>query len=252
LRAANDGLAFNGVGSAVALNAPNLNPANITVEAWFMAPSYYGVGNDPLVDKAYTSHSEPYYQYHLSIVGDQYFPYPGTIGFSVSVGGSQYAVNAVGYTVGQWCYAAGTYDGETVSLYINGDLAASSTIPSGPMDAFDTELYLAAFRNYPFATPVTLDEVRIWGYARSQAELQAAMNHELTGTESGLIAYYNFNQPDNSTLYDMTGNHNAGLYGVGAGQFITPGAPVQPVPEPGSLALAVLSLAATLGVRRRK
>ncbi|MFK5971063.1 MAG: hypothetical protein QM487_13225 [Candidatus Marithrix sp.] len=37
-----------------------------------------------------------------------------------------------------------------------------------------------------------IDEVRIWSVARSQAEIQASMNSTLTGSESGLAAYYNF------------------------------------------------------------
>jgi hypothetical protein len=39
-----------------------------------------------------------------------------------------------------------------------------------------------------------MDEVRIWNVARTQSEIQSNMNTELTGTESGLVAYYPFNQ----------------------------------------------------------
>ena len=39
-----------------------------------------------------------------------------------------------------------------------------------------------------------IDEVRIFNYVRSQAEIQAQKDKELTGTECGLITYFKFNQ----------------------------------------------------------
>jgi hypothetical protein len=63
----------------------------------------------------------------------------------------------------------------------------------------------------------TLEEVRLWNVARSPSEILNNKNQELTGTESGLIAYYSFNQGTaggNNTgltsLTDFTGNGNTG------------------------------------------
>jgi hypothetical protein len=63
----------------------------------------------------------------------------------------------------------------------------------------------------------SIDEVRVWNTVRSQSELQSKMYSELAGTETGLVAYYNFNQgvagDDNtgiSTLSDKTANANHG------------------------------------------
>ena len=39
-----------------------------------------------------------------------------------------------------------------------------------------------------------MDEVRIWNVVRTQNEIQGAMNSELIGNETGLVAYYKFNQ----------------------------------------------------------
>jgi hypothetical protein len=53
-------------------NGPALNPADaISVEVWYKPTiSFFGSGNDSLVDKGYTSHTAPYYQYHLGVLGD--------------------------------------------------------------------------------------------------------------------------------------------------------------------------------------
>ncbi len=56
-----------------------------------------------------------------------------------------------------------------------------------------------------------LDEIRVWNFVRSQAAIQATMSQELTGNETGLIAYYNFNEgvtcsanPGETTLPDLS------------------------------------------------
>ena len=41
---------------------------------------------------------------------------------------------------------------------------------------------------------LAIDEVRVWNYARTQAQLQAAMNTEFCGPQAGLMVYYKFNQ----------------------------------------------------------
>jgi len=63
-----------------------------------------------------------------------------------------------------------------------------------------------------------LDELRVWNVARTQSEIQENMYARLTGAESGLIGYYNFNQgvPEGenltvTNLIDLTTNHYDGL-----------------------------------------
>ncbi|MNJ86162.1 hypothetical protein D3C87_36490 [compost metagenome] len=65
----------------------------------------------------------------------------------------------------------------------------------------------------------TMDDLRIWNFVKSQAQVQALMNQELTGTETGLLAYYNFNQgiaSGNNTainsLTDNSGNNQSGFF----------------------------------------
>jgi hypothetical protein len=59
----------------------------------------------------------------------------------------------------------------------------------------------------------TIDEVRIWNTARTDAQIQSFMNTELLGNETGLVTYYNSNQgiangtnAGLTTLYDKTSN----------------------------------------------
>jgi len=55
-----------------------------------------------------------------------------------------------------------------------------------------------------------MDEVRMWDYARTQEEIQETMNDQLTGNESGLVAYYPMDI-HNQYLLDRSGNNYHGV-----------------------------------------
>ncbi len=61
----------------------------------------------------------------------------------------------------------------------------------------------------------TIDEVRIWNVARTNAQIISAMNTESVGNEAGLVAYYNFNQGvangKNSGINNLTDKTSNGL-----------------------------------------
>lgn len=63
-----------------------------------------------------------------------------------------------------------------------------------------------------------MDEVRIWNVPRTESEINAAMSNELTGTENGLVVYYNFNQGtaagDNSSISTATDKTSNELNGT--------------------------------------
>jgi len=61
------------------------------------------------------------------------------------------------------------------------------------------------------------DEVRVWNYARGQLEIQATMNQKLTGNETGLIAYWPFDEGQGQLVLDHSNNGNDGLLGSSAG-----------------------------------
>ncbi len=74
--------AMDGIDDAFGVaNADALNPKDaITVAAWWNAVDFVGVGNNGLVDKGFTSHTAPHYQYHLGVTGTGYTP-GGQFGF---------------------------------------------------------------------------------------------------------------------------------------------------------------------------
>ncbi|MCE5174342.1 MAG: LamG-like jellyroll fold domain-containing protein [Bacteroidales bacterium] len=55
-----------------------------------------------------------------------------------------------------------------------------------------------------------IDEVRIWNDVRTVDEIRQNMYHKLTGSESNLVAYYNFDNTSGTTLTDITGHGHTG------------------------------------------
>lgn len=228
LPAQNNALHLDGVNDYVTVpNSASLNPTNgITLEAWFRVHSnWQGAGNDPLLRKAFSSHVPPYYQYGLALTGSTYpTANQRAIAFELTMSNnSSFALSvAPGFQVGTWHHMAGTWDGDTMRLFLDGVELRKRPL-QGTLAAYNTPVQIGKFTNLSFWLPIEVDEVRIWNFGRCGNEIQATMNCELTGGESGLAMYYNFNQgtPGGNngglnTVPDLSGNNNNGsLVGFG-------------------------------------
>jgi hypothetical protein len=65
-----------------------------------------------------------------------------------------------------------------------------------------------------------IDELRVWSVFRDAATIKANMNVMLKGTETGLVAYYKFDEGMGTTIADVTGDmtNNAKMVLAGATQ----------------------------------
>jgi hypothetical protein len=81
-----------------------------------------------------------------------------------------------------------------------------------------------------------MDELRIWNVVRTEQEIAADMYRELSGTESNLVAYYNFNAGGGTVLPDISGHSNdATLVSMSTGNWVRSSAfgPVQELTRTG-------------------
>lgn len=95
-----------------------------------------------------------------------------------------------------WTHVAATYDGATAALYVNGAQVASAAGNGAPIRDVGSEV-LRIGKGSDIATPIEvwngqIDEVRLWPFARTQAEIQASMNLELASVP-GLVSTWNLN-----------------------------------------------------------
>lgn len=96
-----------------------------------------------------------------------------------------------------------------IKNYVNGLLAGeTSMFPSTGIRPNDNPFIIgnAPWDMLSFQFYGDMDEVRVWNKALSQAEINAAMHHELGGTENNLVAYYNFNEANGNSVHDSGPN----------------------------------------------
>ena len=117
-------------------------------------------------------------------------------------------------TPGAWYHVAGTYDGDTMRVYINGALRGSAGYADGIQDS-GTPLLIGS-RESDWYLAGKIDLVRVWNVARSTEEIQTNMGLVITPGTAGLMAQYAFNEgvageanPSILTLDDSSGNYPA-------------------------------------------
>lgn len=192
------GLAFDGSGDYVYVgNVPVLAGGKTTLEAWVKINSYSP--HAPIIKKGHT-----YWGLAITNTGklewaNDYSPNSGTIS-----AGSAVPLNT-------WTHVAVVVDGTSCKFYVNGILNGTNTISS--FSDISTGTYIGYENNNGYFLNGSLDEVRVWNVVRSEGEIQTAMNTELTGTETGLKAYYKFNQTSGNTLADAVGCGLGSMYG---------------------------------------
>ena len=192
VQAISNGLNFDGINDQVVVPANSVFDLNSgTIECW-VRPSVL-VGNACILGNRGTGGAR--FSFHMSTVTN-------TIGLW---DGSVYTTIPYTITAGTWYHLAFVCNGTNTLVYVNGTLAG--TIAKKFSTVTGQTFVIGIAKNSggdgePFLGDI--DEVRVWNTMRTQAEIQANKDVTLTGTESGLVALYSFDQGTN-------GGTNTGL-----------------------------------------
>ncbi len=114
--------------------------------------------------------------------------------------------------VNTWTHVAGTYDGTTANLYINGFLNTSIPLTGAiPLNAFD--LFIGADNGVSYFANCDIDMVRLWNTARTQTQIASNLNNCISASTTGLVAQYDFEEVVGSLAFqDTSGNGLHGSY----------------------------------------
>jgi hypothetical protein len=177
----------------------------ITVEAWVKPTSLISFG----VIAGNFSTPNNNMQFLLRRNANQYEFYVGNSlagGFQGTFSGANTS------TLNLWQHVAGVYDGNTISLYINGVLKSSVNSVSYVF-ANTTNSITVGGNTIAQSFSGDVDELRIWNVNRTQCQINTFKDCEVPTSAAGLIANYHFNQgfanQSNSletTLNDASGN----------------------------------------------
>jgi sugar lactone lactonase YvrE len=128
---------------------------------------------------------------------------------SIATNGYGSPVTTSAPAVGGWHHVAVTYDKSQLKIYVDGVLKVTNTRTIN-IDNSNYRIGAAGPQRNIYKMDGKLDEVRFWNVARTQAEISANMKKALSGGETGLLAYYNFENGSGTTLSDKTSNAKHG------------------------------------------
>jgi hypothetical protein len=103
-----------------------------------------------------------------------------------------------------WYHFACVFDdaNDIARIYINGvEKATQST--TKPFYNSTFPISLGAYANGSCNYKGLIDDIRIWDTVRTVSEIQSDMSTGLTGSEDGLVLYYNFDASGGTTLSDI-------------------------------------------------
>jgi hypothetical protein len=131
--------------------------------------------------------------------------------------GKRYVLQAGNLQPRTWTHIAVTWQrGDRAIAYINGrEVGHTSASPELlGISLFPLVLGAAPWNTRQWQTIGWLKEVRIWSQARTGQQIQATMQQQLTGQETGLVGNWVASAATGTTLRDRTPNgHHASLHG---------------------------------------
>ena len=191
-------LAFDGAtGNVRVADAPSLEPAAITVQAWVKLLGNSGNGNPGnykyIVAKGGFGCTTGAYGLYTGPNGGLMF----YVDHSDGVNYTQSPDAGTGVWDGNWHFVVGTYDGSAVRLYVDGNEVGTGTPNSGPLaysGPTSSDLYIG---HYEGCTGLdfngTIDEPKIWDRALSPQEVQAQYSPCAPGTKANFRWHYSAN-----------------------------------------------------------
>lgn len=178
-------------------SSADLNPASaITIEAWVNVTDADGCSS--IVGKGYTT------SWWVGICGTTLRSY---------LKGSSSQVNGGVINPHEWNHIAVVYDGVHRFHYVNGELVKTSN-ETGALPANASALRIGSDVSWAHTPLGSIDEVRLWNVARTQAQIRAGMSG-LSGAQPGLVALW----PLNGSTNDPVGGHNGTTVGTTAWGF---------------------------------
>ena len=114
---------------------------------------------------------------------------------------------------GEWVHVCVVFDNSVGSkIYINGNEDATDANTTNNKTGTGEAVTIGGYgRSSNQNWQGSIDDVRLWGVARSESEIQSNMMNQLTGNESGLLGYWKLNEGEGSTALDSAQENHGTL-----------------------------------------
>ena len=103
----------------------------------------------------------------------------------------------------QWIHFALSWDGTAFRAFVNGVEKVTKTVTGGTLATDRTQLTIGGNPRGAYFNG-NIDEFRVWSIARTAADITSTMHQTLTGTVTGLVGYWKFDETTGMTAADST------------------------------------------------
>jgi len=197
-------------------HSPDLQPTEITVEAWVKGDAVGAwhsiIVTDGGADEQYGGYA---LQYTWRNNGRVTFAIMDRRDFFVAVADT----SPTSRYLGEWHHLAGVYSasGQYASLYVDGELKATVSDLDREIEYNVSDLTIGnnSVRDQDFEGQI--DEVRVWNVVRRVSEIRCSMNVRLRGDEPGLVGYWRLDEGGGQEVHDLSPFGHDGFLGVNPG-----------------------------------
>ena len=177
------------VTSALSLN-------DFTLESWIYVPGTANPNTEKHVIETYGGSGTGGYVLRVSTIG--------TIKAWVMGGNGQFQLTGTSpVPMDQWVHISCTYNSteDSLKVFLYGLQDNQTSVATTVATTFPSNLKIGARGDDSnINDDILIDEVRIWNYAKTGAEISAGMDACYDGTENGLVLYYDFENETGSTV----------------------------------------------------
>jgi len=188
-------LTFNGSNQRVSISSLDISPSTIptlTGSAWVNRSGATGNFEDVF------SNDDGGYDRALTVFADgNYHIFAGR---DINTG--------IASVLNTWDFMSVYWSSSAVTMYKNGVQVFTTSGESSSSGTHDTGVGSTPSGGLYFKG--TIDQVSFWNTSRTSGQLQTEMNTVLAGNESGLVAYYKFDEGSGTTTADATSNARTG------------------------------------------
>lgn len=185
-------------------SAFNVNTSNFSYSMWVKLDRYPTAGESgfELLSKRIMG----YGNYEMQIMPTGYVKV-----FLSGGGESGELTSATLIPLGEWVHLAFVRNGSNNILYMNGNESASKLVTYNPDSSGDLAIGRDGGNTFEYLKGY-LSDIRFWTIAKSASDIQQEMSVNPTGSESGLLAWWNPDGVTTTKVYDRT-NHGYDLTG---------------------------------------
>lgn len=174
------------------------NLDNLTLEFWMRMGNIYG-------GQAFNSNSSPMFTGNFLF---RWWP-------RNTQGDGPWFQNEMGYAhlddlthpwvAEKWFHIAYTFDGNEMTLYINGEKEVSMAL-TGYKYSFGNMVFVN--EHYTYGQNSSLAQIRLWGKCLSQGSIRDNMSREVPANSSGLLGYWKLDKEEDGLFKDSTSYGN--------------------------------------------